>query len=106
MESQVVLPLDYGSTTVSAGDLCGGVHLDEFSSVQYLTFSAESSLVSGGSYQLMLDKQSTSCLPFDASETQLKAAIQDLDSVGDIDITAKLSGGAYEYTIIFQNYLL
>eukprot|EP00985_Skeletonema_marinoi_P002205 scaffold893_cov143-Skeletonema_marinoi.AAC.9 len=102
MESETPLPLDYGSTTVSAGDLCGGVHLDEFSSVQYLTFSAVSGLVSSGSYQLMLDNQSTSCIPFDASETQLKAAIQDLDYVGDIDVTAKLSGGEYEYTIDFQ----
>ena len=102
MESETPLPLDYGSTTVSAGDLCGGVHLDEFSSMQYLTFSAESSPVSSGSYQLMLDNQSTSCIPFDASETQLKATFQDLDFVGDIDVTAKLSGGAYEYTIVFQ----
>ncbi len=101
METGSPQPLDYGSTTVSAGDMCQGVHLDEFSSVQHLTFSAESSIVTSGSYQLMLDNQSTSCIPFDASETQLKAAIQDLNFVGDISVIAAPSG-RYEYTIAFE----
>ena len=98
IEAEAPLPLDHGSIVVSTDDSCGGLHLDEFSSMQFFSFSAESSLVSAGSYQLMLDNQSTSCIPFDASESQLKAAIQALDYVGDINVIATPSAeGVFEY---------
>ena len=104
MEHEAQLLLDYESIIVSSDDVCGGVRLEEFSSVQYLTLSAESGLMTSGSYQLLLDNQSTSCIPFDASETQLKAAIQDFDYVGDIDVvtTVPAPGEVYEYTIVFK----
>ncbi|KAL7444023.1 hypothetical protein ACHAXM_009254 [Skeletonema potamos] len=104
IESDAQLPPDYGSSIILSGHMCGGVSLEEFSSVQYLTLSVESGPASSGSFQLMLDNISTRCIPFDASETQLKAAIQDLDYVGDIDVIATGSalGGVTEYTIVFK----
>ena len=103
MEAEAPLPLDHGSIVVSADDSCGGLHLDEFSSMQFFSFSAETSSVTSGSYQLILDHQSTSCIPFDASESQLKAAIQALDYVGDINVIAAPSAeGVFEYTIEFK----
>jgi hypothetical protein len=103
MEAEAPLPQDHGPIVVSTDDSCGGLHLDEFSSMQFFSFSAESSLVTSGSYQLILDNQSTICIPFDASESQLKAAIQALDYVGDIDVIATPSAeGVFEYKIIFK----
>ena len=102
IDFQAQLPSDYGSSTVTASEVCGGVRLIEYSSEQFLSLTADSGPVTSGSYRLMLDNQSTSCIPFDASENELKTAIQNLDYVEDIDVVSASSGDPHEYTIIFK----
>ena len=100
-----LLPINYGSRELSADDkLCGSVYLAESSPVQYLTLHADST-VSNGSYQLMLDDESTICIPYDASEEHLKAAIEDLTHVKSVEVSRSLASGGtgfpYSYKISF-----
>ena len=106
MVPSIILPTNYGSRELFADDnLCGSVYLAESSNVQYLTLYADSGAVSSGSYQLMLDDESTICIPHNASEEQLKTAIEDLAHVKLVEVTRTLAsseaGFPYTYKISF-----
>ena len=110
MSAVGTMPTDYGSREVmSDGMSCGSVTLGEFSAAQYLTLVASSSAVTGGSYQLTLDGESSVCIPFSASESQMKDAIEGLENVEEVHVTAITapigSHFPYEYRIAFKgNY--
>lgn len=102
------LPTGYRSLEMFTDDsMCSSVSLGETSSKQYLTLSARSSLVTGGSFQLMLDDQSTECIPFDASDLQLKTAIESLNHVDSVNIAATTASDESNfpraYTITFND---
>jgi hypothetical protein len=79
------MPADYGSREVmSDGMSCGSVTLGEFSAAQYLTFVASSGAVTGGSYQLTLDGETSVCIPFSASESHMEDAIEGLKNVEEV----------------------
>jgi len=94
---------------MSDGMSCGSVSLGEFSAAQYLTLVASSSAVTGGSYPLTLDGESSVCIPVSASESQMKDAIEGLENVEEVHVTAITapigSHFPYEYRIAFKgNY--
>ncbi|KAL3797523.1 hypothetical protein HJC23_009887 [Cyclotella cryptica] len=104
MLSSQELPADYGSEELIADDaFCGSVYLAEFSPVQYLTLSSKFGQVLSGSYQLTLDSQSTECIQYDASEDQIKTALEGLKHVISVEVakTPALSGFPYSYKISF-----
>ena len=101
------MPADYGSREIFSDEMsCGSVVLGEYSSGQHLILTASSSAVTGGSYQLMLDGESTICIPVSASASQMKNAIEGLESVGEVDVIS--TGPVHfplEYKITFKgNY--
>mmetsp|Transcript_19739 Transcript_19739/g.42930 ORF Transcript_19739/g.42930 Transcript_19739/m.42930 type:complete len:985 (+) Transcript_19739:2-2956(+) len=104
------MPAGYGSREIFTDEaLCGSVNLGEFSAVQYLTLVATSDAVTSGSYQLMLDGESSECIPFDASESQMKVAIEGFEGVEGVDIVLSAAPDEaqfpYDYKIMFQgNY--
>lgn len=104
------IPADYDSREIFTDEMsCGSVILGEYSSGQHLLLTASSSAVTGGSYQLMLDGESTVCIPVSASASQLKNAIESLESVEEVDV-AVIAGPVrkhfpFEYKIMFKgNY--
>ncbi|KAL7442689.1 hypothetical protein ACHAXH_009869 [Discostella pseudostelligera] len=99
-------PSNYGSKEISANDAsCGSVYLGEFSAMQYLTLVANFDAVTAGSYQLSLDGEATVCIPFDASDSQMKDALETLENVEEVHVTANVAsiGSQFpsEYTISF-----
>jgi hypothetical protein len=98
-------PADYGCQLLSNDDLCGSIYLAESSPIQYLVLSSSSGAISNGSYQLMLDDESSLCIPFDATEEQLKTAIEDFSHVNLVDVTRTSApselGFPYSYKISF-----
>ncbi|KAL7541113.1 LOW QUALITY PROTEIN: hypothetical protein ACHAXR_012985 [Thalassiosira sp. AJA248-18] len=104
------IPTDYGSKEVFTNEvLCGSMHLGEYSAVQRMTLAASSDAVTGGSYKLMLDSESSDCIPFGASATQMKNAIQGFEHAGEVDVIASTapneSNFPYEYNMVFKgNY--
>ena len=56
--------------------------------MQYLSLVASSDAVTDGTYQLMLDGESSECIPFDASESQMEDAIKSFEDVGGVDVVA------------------
>ena len=101
---------DYGSREIFANEiLCGSVNLGEFSAVQHLSLFARSQAVTGGAYQLLLDGKSSECISFDASESEMRVAVEGIDTVEGVDIVATpapiKSQFPYEYKIVFKgNY--
>jgi hypothetical protein len=104
------MPADYGSREIFTDEMsCGSVVLGQYSSGQHLLLTASSSAVTGGSYQLMLDGESTVCIPVSASASQMKNAIESLESVGEVDVAAIANPVGkhfpFEYKITFKgNY--
>ncbi|KAL7514942.1 hypothetical protein ACHAXN_013076 [Cyclotella atomus] len=97
------LPIGYGSQELFTNDyLCGSVYLASSSSHQKLFLTATSA-VSRGSYQLMLDDESTACISFDATADQVKAVIEGLSHVESVEITSLPAalGFPYSYEISF-----
>ncbi|KAL7554112.1 hypothetical protein ACHAWF_017504 [Thalassiosira exigua] len=102
------MPSNYVSKEIFTDELsCGSVRLGEYSKEQFLTLTAASSAVTGGSYKLTLDGELTDCIPFDASDTQMKAAIQGLDHAGEVTVVATPAPSGshfpYEYKIVFED---
>ena len=101
-------PSNYGSKDILTDDvLCGSVTMSEFSAEQYLTLVASSGAVTAGSYQLSLNGESSFCIPFDASESQLKDTLQAFEGVGTVIVTSTTapdgSSFPYEYRISFKS---
>eukprot|EP00956_Cyclotella_meneghiniana_P022416 scaffold42451_cov66-Cyclotella_meneghiniana.AAC.3 len=100
------LPDGYGTHELFADDsLCGSIYLAETSPTQTLILSASSGAVLGGSYQLMLDEESSACIPHDATEDQLKTAFQGFTHVKSVVIEQNAApshaGFPFSYEITF-----
>lgn len=84
------LSMGYGYAILSANkSSCGGVYLGGSPSTQYLTFEADKEAFPflKGSYRLAFDNKETVCIHHNASAAVVQAALLDLDTVEQVDVS-------------------
>ncbi|GMH48103.1 hypothetical protein TL16_g00217 [Triparma laevis f. inornata] len=101
-------PSHYGFDYMHASkETCGSSIIGSASSVQKIVLRANDAVVTGGSFQLELDGESTDCILFSATAADLKTKLSALENVKNgvevtsVDINAKDFGFAREYTVYF-----
>ncbi|KAL7473049.1 hypothetical protein ACHAXS_013421 [Conticribra weissflogii] len=96
------IPDGYNSVEVYSDEMtCGSMNLGEFSSTQLLSLEAKDGPVTGGSFQMMFEGQSSECIQIDATDSDMKSKIEAFDNIHDVNVIVKENSDGSSFPFSF-----